>query len=75
MFTTGTKWVPGVVKNLVGKMMVAVELDDGRIWHHHIDHVIQSHTTTEYTKTDSELDFDPLTMRSIDTDDEQCNNG
>ena len=55
--------------------MVAVELDDGRIWHHHIDHVILSHTTTEDTKTECELDIDPLTMPSIDTDDEQCNNG
>ena len=73
-FATGTKWVPGVVKNLVGKTMVAVELDDGRIWRHHIDHIIRSHTTTEDTETDSELDFDPLTMPSIGTDDEQRNN-
>ena len=71
---TGTKWVPGVVKNLVGKTMVAVELDDGRIWRHHIDHIIQSHTMTEDTETDSEFDFNPLTMPSIGTDDEQCNN-
>ena len=73
-FATGTKWVPGVVKNLVGKTMVAVELDDDRIWHHHIDHIIQSHTTTEDTETDSEFDFNPLTMPSIGTDDEQRNN-
>ena len=29
---------------------------------------------TEDTETNSGLDFDPLTMPSIGTDDEQCNN-
>ena len=55
--------------------MVAVELDDGRIWRRHIDHIKRSHTTTEDTETDSELDFDPSTMPSINTDIEQRNNG
>ena len=60
-FATGTtcKWLPGVVKSLEGRTMVAVKLEDGRIWRRHIDHIIRSHIATEDTESDHESDFDP----------------
>ena len=74
-FATGTtcKWLPGVVKSLEGRTMVAVKLEDGRIWRRHIDHIIRSHIVAEDTESDHESDFDPSTMPSIDTDIEQPN--
>ena len=38
----GTEWLFGKVIEKLGETMVKVELDDGRIWRRHLDHVIRS---------------------------------
>ena len=40
--TGGRKWLFGKVIEKLGGAMVKVELDDGRIWHRHLDHVTRS---------------------------------
>ena len=32
-------WLPGVVRSWIGPLSVTVELEDGRIWRRHFDHV------------------------------------
>ena len=43
----GTRWLPGKIIKLEGNTMVEIELDDGRIWHHHMDHIIRTTITID----------------------------
>ena len=38
-FRGTTQWLPGVVRSWIGPLSVTVELEDGRIWRRHFDHV------------------------------------
>ena len=45
-FADGPKWLPGKV--LKGeKTIVKVKLDEGRIWHRHVDHLFPSQVQIE----------------------------
>ena len=43
-FGSRNKWLPGKIVSKEGKNVVNIELNDGRIWRRHIDHVIVSKT-------------------------------
>lgn len=45
--STGATWLPGIVIRCEGETAVKIKLDDGRIWRHHLDHVITSQVTEE----------------------------
>ena len=69
-FATGPKWLPGKVLVREGKTMVKIELDDGRTWQRHVDHLLRSQVEIE-SDTDNQdftnpvpLDDDSLTALS-----------
>ena len=43
-FGSRNKWLPGKIVSKEGRNVVNIELNDGRIWRRHIDHVIVSKT-------------------------------
>ena len=44
MYTT-SKWLPGVIKEKSGPVSYSVQLEDGRTWHRHADHIRQRYAT------------------------------
>ena len=40
-FSQGPKWVPGILRESNGPIAFEVELEDGRMWRRHQDHLIQ----------------------------------
>ena len=56
-FAAGTRWLPGKIIKLEGNTMVKIELDDGRIWRRHMDHIIRTTLTI-----DEDNEYDPSTM-------------
>ena len=38
-FPTGTSWLQGILRSISGPLSYNIELVDGRIIHHHIDHI------------------------------------
>ena len=60
-FTAGDqKWLAGKVLEREGKVMVKVQLDDGRVWRRHMDQIRR----TQIAKPEEAEDADPLTMPS-----------
>ena len=57
-FTSGSKWIPGVVVEVKGDLTIYVELEDGRIIRRHIDHV-RSRSCSTTSTTDDTDDFLP----------------
>lgn len=41
-FEQEPKWLPGTVSEKERENTVKVKLDDGRIWRHHLDHLIKT---------------------------------
>ena len=65
-FGSGNKWLPGKIVSKEGRNVVNIELNDGRIWRRHIDHVIVSKTQEKengsFSSPQCEESIDPLTM-------------
>ena len=57
----GKKWVFGKVTEKIGETMVKLELDDGRTWCRHLDHIVRSQIgrTTTLPSSTSEDDMGP----------------
>ena len=55
-FTTGSKWLPGVVIEVKGDFTIYVELEDGRVVRRHIDHVRKRSCSTSPGSTNDDSD-------------------
>ena len=55
-FTTGSKWLPGVVIEVKGDLTIYGELEDGRVVRRHIDHVRKRSCSTSPGSTNDDSD-------------------
>ena len=60
--TTGPTWLPGIVIESRGDLTFHIEMEDGRVFCRHIDHIQQRTCSTDNAHTDNETeDFLPPT--------------
>ena len=53
------RWLPGVVKTVLGPVSYQVKLKDGRLWKRHLDQLLldQSHHTDDSQVEEDIIDF------------------
>ena len=65
---TGSTWLPGVLIEARGELTFHIQLDDGRVFRRHIDHICcrTCSTPTTYTEEGTDDILPPTTDRAQD---------